>query len=220
MNYILEGLVYLFNMQQQQNYEDEAIYDDEPIVEEVKPKVVPQKKRKEKEPESSSQEPVPSSESEERLATKVVDSDEEEKKSKKKKPKVHKVLDPEDTKSKVPTVGSGASRIKKTKKARFDVLTQEGRLLVSTATKTYNYKRYVSEDELMSKIKRKMDKIGLKSIDFTRLAVEFPGPYWNAAFLYKKNFTLIDDMLEKAGLNVRSVVENGVVKRRSGRLRK
>ena len=226
MNILQRGFAYFFNMtSRMEEFEENAIYDsaDEASVT-MKP--LPQKKRPiEPEPKeqssSSSQEVVQSSESEEKLVNKVVDSDEEDEKirSKKKKTKikVHKVVMSEEYDSKIHTINSGRSRLAKTKRAKIDTTSEKGRVLFITPNTTYNNRLYANKEELFGEIKRRMK---VKSIDAVRLAQECPEAYWNAVHFFGKDLKVIEKHLVDAGLCFQSVVEDGVVKRRSGRLRK
>ncbi len=96
----------------------------------------------------------------------------------------------------------GTECIRRTKTATF--ATREGKLIVTVkkgrGTKDYQYDLVACRQNLPVLIKAEMEKNQVFTLDATRLAVHFPGLYWNAAHLLQGSLAKIDQMLQEAGV--------------------
>jgi hypothetical protein len=96
----------------------------------------------------------------------------------------------------------GSKRIARTKTATFDIA-DKNTLVVTVkkgrGTRVYEYP-YVSREKLADAIKAAMEEAKVNTLDEVRLAIHFPGLYWNAAYAFERRAHEIAEMLRAAGI--------------------
>lgn len=96
----------------------------------------------------------------------------------------------------------GSKRIARTKTASFAI--DKGAQLKVTVKKGRGTREYtydlIPSDKLASAIKTAMVDAKVNTLDEVRLAIHFPGLYWNAAYVFDRRTHEIANMLKEAGI--------------------